>query len=83
MLTEQLRQILADSLEVPALSETLEDFTPLLGAVPELDSIAVLNVISSLEEVFDIQIADDEIDASIFETFGSVVAFVRSKVDSR
>src|ERR671918_565781 len=51
-----------------------------LGAVPELDSIAVVNVITALEERFDITVADDEIGAATFETLGSLTRFVEEKL---
>ena len=54
--------------------------TPLLGAVPELDSMAVLAVLSLLEERFGITIDDDEIDGSAFATLGSLVHFVAGKL---
>jgi acyl carrier protein len=53
---------------------------PLLGAVPELVSIAVVNLITALEEHFGITVADDEIDASTFETLGSLARFIERKL---
>lgn len=50
--------------------------TPLLGNVPELDSMAVLAVIQEIEIVFGIEVPDDEIDGSSFETVGTVIDFV-------
>ncbi|BAL25873.1 acyl carrier protein [Azoarcus sp. KH32C] len=50
--------------------------SPLLGSVPELDSMAVLAVIHAIEERFGISIPDDEIDGSSFATVGTVVDFV-------
>jgi acyl carrier protein len=54
--------------------------TPLLGAVPELDSMAVVGVITALEEHFGFVIDDHEIDASIFATVASLVDFVAGKL---
>ena len=54
--------------------------TPLLGAIPELDSMAVVNVITALEESFGFSVADDEISASTFATLGSLSAFVEQKL---
>jgi acyl carrier protein len=55
--------------------------TPLLGAVPELDSMAVVGVLNLLEERFDFMIGDDEIDGSTFASVGTLVAFVQDKLD--
>jgi acyl carrier protein len=54
--------------------------TPLLGAVPELDSMAVANLITMLEERFGIVVDDDDIDGSTFATVGALVDFVRHKL---
>jgi acyl carrier protein len=54
--------------------------TPLLGSVPELDSMAVATLITSLEEHFGFIVDDDEIDGATFATIGSLVDFVQSKL---
>ena len=54
--------------------------TPLLGAIPELDSMAVVALITALEERFDITVEDDEIGAATFETLGSLAQFVEQKL---
>ena len=56
--------------------------TPLLGSLPEFDSMAVITVITSLEERFDITVEDDELNAEVFETVGSLVGFVESKLSA-
>jgi acyl carrier protein len=53
--------------------------TALLGSVPELDSMAVATLITSLEEHFGFVVADDEIDGSTFATVGTLVDFVVAK----
>lgn len=50
-----------------------------MGALPELDSVGVIMILTALQEQFGIAIADDEIDATIFETVGSLVAFVEAQ----
>ena len=52
----------------------------LLGAVPELDSMAVVTVITTLEERFGFSVADDEIDGSVFATVASLTEFVAAKL---
>lgn len=54
--------------------------TPLLGAIPELDSMAVVALITGMEERFGFMTDDDEIDGSIFATVGSLVGFVENKL---
>ncbi len=54
--------------------------TPLLGAVPELDSMAVVSLLTALEERLGITVDDDEIDTSTFTTVGSLIDFVSVKL---
>lgn len=56
--------------------------TLLLGAIPELDSMAVVALISSLEERFGFLVDDDEIDGAVFTSVGTLVAFVQNKLAS-
>jgi len=52
----------------------------LLGAVPEFDSMAVVSLITALEERFGITVADDEIDGQTFATVGRLIDFVADKL---
>lgn len=54
--------------------------TPLLGALPDLDSMAVVGLINMLEEHFGFIVGDDEIDGSTFASVGSLVDFVNAKL---
>jgi len=56
------------------------DDTRLLGVLPELDSMAVVGVLTALEERFGFVIGDDEIDGAAFATLGSLVDFIQRKV---
>ncbi len=66
------------SLNGRAAAYTLD--TPLLGAIPELDSMAVVALITGFEERFGFSVDDDEIEGSTFATVGSLVAFVDAKL---
>ena len=70
--------LLREVLQLPH-SVKLEQETFLLGEIPELDSMAVVNVLTAVEEQFDFEIDDDEMSASIFETVGTLVEFVNEK----
>jgi len=52
--------------------------TPLLGALPELDSMAVLSLITALEEHFGLAFDDDELDGAAFATLGTLADLVRA-----
>lgn len=60
--------------------QSMTQSTPLLGSIPEFDSIAVVNVITALEEHFGFTVQDDEMSAEIFATVGSLTEFVDGKL---
>jgi acyl carrier protein len=77
---EEVREILANVLSLGDRKNSLNQNSGLLGSLPELDSMAVVNVITALEEHFGIEVDDDEISASNFETLGSLARFVEEKL---
>jgi acyl carrier protein len=77
---DDVKRILADVLSLGDGAASLDAQSPLLGAIPELDSMAVVNLIGALEEHFGFVIDDDEISANTFETVGSLTAFVEHKL---
>jgi len=79
MYLNEVKNILIDVLNLGEAGQALEADSPLLGSLPELDSMAVVTLIGALEEHFGIAIDDDDISASTFETLGSLAAFVASK----
>jgi acyl carrier protein len=76
---EDVRAALIDTLQLGARGGSLTAESPLLGVLPELDSMAVVTLITALEERFGIVVEDDEISADTFATLGSLTAFVESK----
>ena len=73
-------KVLDSVMNLQGRSASYQRQTPLLGAVPELDSMAVLGIITTLEEHFGFTIHDDEIDSSVFATLGSLTDFVTAKL---
>jgi acyl carrier protein len=53
---------------------------PVTGAVPELDSMAVVSLITTLEECFDFTISEDKFDRSSLEAVGALTDFVMSEI---
>ena len=80
MLIDDVRRVLNSTLQLRGRLDACDASTPILGAIPELDSMAVVNVITALEEQFGFAIADDEIGAATFATLGSLTDFVEEKI---
>ena len=78
---DEVRNILADVMSLGDRKTSLNEESVLLGDIPELDSMAVVNIITALEEHFDIAVNDDEISAEAFETLGSLTRFVEQKLN--
>lgn len=81
MYLDEVRNLLGEVLSLPeTTTRSLTEQSALLGSLPELDSMAVVNLIAALEENFGITVDDDEIGASTFATLGSLASFVRNKM---
>ena len=77
---KQVLAILDEVLSLNGRSATFTPSTPLLGSLPELDSMAVLELVAALEQRFGVTIDDDEVTAEVFDTLGSLAALVGDKV---
>lgn len=78
MLLENTKLIVAQVLGLDAA--TLDQNTPLLGSVAALDSMAVVQLLTALEEHFGFVLDDDDLSASTFATVGTLAAFVQRQV---
>ena len=79
-ITKEVLGILDEVLSLDGRAAAFTHDTPLLGAVPELDSMAVVALITSMEERFGFFVEDDEIDGASFATVGTLVDFVQGKL---
>ncbi len=76
----EILSILDEVLVLNGRSAAFNENTPLLGALPELDSMAVVALIAQMEERLGLTILDDEIDGAMFATVGALASFVDSKL---
>lgn len=79
---EEVIEVLTETLQLGERAASFTDSTPLLGSIPELDSMAVVSVLTALEDRYGFVIEDDEISAETFETVGSLHRFVQSKLEA-
>jgi len=78
---QEVLKILDEILRLGSRLSGMSAASPLLGAVPEVDSMAVVAILTTLEERFGFIIEDDEMDGSVFATVGSLSSFVERKLD--
>lgn len=78
----ELLTLLDTTLNLGGRGLAFDDNTPLMGAVPELDSMGVVSLLTAFEDRLGFAVDDDEIDGSIFETFGTLLKFVQAKLDA-
>lgn len=77
---EQVKGILRDALQLGARADKLTADSALLGSLPEFDSMAVVTILTLLEDEFGISVADDEVSGETFASVGSLADFVASKL---
>jgi acyl carrier protein len=75
-----VEQAIVTTLGIEDRAATLTVSTPLFGAMPELDSLAVVELAAALETRFGLVIDDEEFTGEVFETVGSLAEFVESKL---
>ena len=75
----RVRRILRDTLNLGERADRLDASSPLMGGLPEFDSMAVVSVVTMIEDELGVTIADDELSADVFATVGSLVEFVERK----
>ena len=76
----EVLHVLDEVLGLGGRASSFTTATPLLGAIAELDSMAVVALIAGLEDRFGILVDDDDIDGATFASVGSLVEFVDGKV---
>lgn len=77
---QAVKDLLAQTLQLGPRADSLASDSPLLGAMPELDSMAVVTILTAMEDHFGFSVDDDEISADTFETLGTLTAFVEQKL---
>lgn len=74
---QSLKDILAKVLAID--TSRFNDNTALLGALPELDSMAIMMLLLDLESGFNISIDPTDISAEYFESFSTLKDFVKAQ----
>ena len=79
---KELLSLLDETLHLEGRAATFDEHTPLLGALPEMDSMGVVSLLTAFEDRLGFCVDDDEIDGSVFQTFGTLLTFVQGKLQA-
>lgn len=71
--------VIVKTLGIEDRADSIDASTPLFGSMPELDSLAVVELAAALEEKFEFEIDEDEFTGEVFENVGSLTDFVESQ----
>lgn len=75
----RVKAVLIKTLGIEDRAETIDASTPLFGNIPELDSLAVVELATALEAEFDFEIDEDDFSGDIFETVGTLAEYVQTQ----
>jgi acyl carrier protein len=76
---DEVKAVLVDTLGIEDRADAIDGATQLIGALPELDSLAVMELVLALEDRFAITVEGEDVTADVFETLGSLAAFIDGK----
>jgi acyl carrier protein len=77
---DDVKAVVVETLNVEDRADSIDASTELFGSLPELDSMAVLELVYALETRFGIEVDGEDVSAEAFETLASLTAFVESKL---
>lgn len=74
-----VKAVIVETLGLEGREDSITAATRLFGALPELDSMAVLELIVALEARFAIEVDAEDVSAETFETVASLTEFVSGR----
>jgi acyl carrier protein len=77
---EGVKDVIVVTLGIEERRASLGAGTALFGGIPELDSLAVVELAAAIEDRFAIVIDDEEFTGEVFESVGSLAGFVDDKL---
>lgn len=80
-ITTQLKQIIANDLDVNRKIEDIKDDVSLFEEGIGLDSVAVMEFITLIEKRFGFQLAEDELNMEPFRTLQTLAQFIQNKLN--
>lgn len=76
---EEVVDVVVTTLGIEDRAASFDASSPLFGELPELDSLGVVELAVALETRFGIEIGDEDFTGDVFETIGTLTAFVAER----
>jgi acyl carrier protein len=76
LIVDGVRDVLVRVLEIEDRAAQIDSDTPLLGELPELDSLAVVELAQALENHFDVILDDEAFTGEVFATVGTLARYI-------
>jgi acyl carrier protein len=73
---DEVRALVAETLGITDRLDSLDASTRLVGSLPELDSLGVAELVAEIEDKFGFEIDFSDVTIDMFETLGTLAAFV-------
>lgn len=73
-------KILLNQLKITQTQNQIDEHSELLGQGVGLDSVEILNLVTRIEEEFDLIIDDDELLPEYFKSVGTLITFIEEKL---
>ena len=73
---DEVKSLVAETLGITDRLDSMDSSTGLLGRLPELDSMAVAELVTAIEDRFGFQVDDADITTDMFETLGALTTYV-------
>jgi acyl carrier protein len=73
---DEVKGLVAEALGIQDRLGSMDGSTGMLGSMPELDSLAVVVLVTAIEERFGFEIEQADFTADVLETLGTLASFV-------
>lgn len=74
-----VKDVLVQTLGLEDRADSITESTALFGSLPELDSLAIVELITVIEDRFGLEMDDADITGKTFETVASLTAYVEGR----
>lgn len=73
---DEVKALVAETLGIVDRLDSMNASTGLFGSLPELDSMAVIELVTAIQEKFGFEVDHASLTMDTFETIGTLAAFV-------